>query len=91
MDKAAPTDTRTSFWQKIGLIAFGLLLVLVLIECVLRLGGFASISLRELRNRASLKEGEFRILCLGESTTQNQYPRFLEDVLNESNAGIKSA
>ena len=89
MNKNTPADTRISFQQKIGLIAFGLFLTLVLIETGLRLGGIVSISLRDLRNRVSLKGGEVRILCLGESTTADQYPSFLEASLNQRNTGIK--
>ena len=85
MNKNTPANTKTSFRKKIGLITFGLFLTVILIEAGLRLGGFASIYLQELRNKASLKRGEFRILCLGESTTQNQYPRFLEEELNQRN------
>ena len=36
-----------------------------------------------------MQRGEYRILCLGESTTQGQYPPFLEKALNQRNIGIK--
>ena len=56
----------------------------------MRLGGFVILSLQELKNRVSItQKGEYRILCLGESTTQGQYPPFLEETLNRRNIGIK--
>lgn len=85
---------ETTFKQKSALIAFGLLLGIILLEVGLRIGGFVLLHLQERANLASLEEkGEFVILCLGESTTalggQDSYPRQLEDVLNERDAGIK--
>jgi len=89
MDTDNPGNRKTSFWQRISLVIFGLFLTLILIETGLRLGGFIILSLQELRNRASLRQkGAYRILCLGESTTQNQYPVFLEEALNQSNISI---
>jgi tetratricopeptide (TPR) repeat protein len=41
------------------------------------------------QNFQSIKQkGAYRILCLGESTTDGQYPRFLEQCLNQRNIGI---
>ncbi len=90
MDTNTPRYSKTSFWQKITLAMFGVFLTLILIETELRLGEFIILSLQERRNRASLMQrGEYRILCLGESTTQGQYPPFLEEALNRRNIGIK--
>jgi len=48
------------------------------------------LSMQEYRNRISIsKRGSYRIMCLGESTTQGQYPSFLEEILNQRNIGIK--
>ena len=56
----------------------------------MRLGGFTISFLQEYRNRTSmLKKGAYRIMCLGESTTRDQYPSFLEEVLNQRNIGIR--
>ena len=85
-----PHYTKTPFWQKIVLVILGVFLSLILIEVGLRLGGFVVLSSQEIRNRVSLmRRGEYRILCLGESTTQGQYPSFLEEILNQRNVGIK--
>ncbi len=81
---------KTSFRQKILLIIFGLCLCAVLLELGLRIGGFVILSLQEYRNRISLKQkGTYRILCLGESTTANEWPGPLEKILNQKDIGIK--
>lgn len=35
------------------------------------------------------RKGDYRILCLGESTTYGEYPRFLERILNQANIGVR--
>jgi hypothetical protein len=81
---------RIPFRQKIILVLFGLSLFFVLLEVGLRLGGFILLSIQEHRNLQSIKQkGTYRILCLGESTTQGQYPQFLEEVLNQRNIGVR--
>ena len=81
---------KTLFWQKIILVLFGIFVALLLLEIGLRLGGLALLQIQEHRNRFTLKhKGAYRIMCVGESTTQNQYPLFLEEFLNKQNLGIK--
>jgi Flp pilus assembly protein TadD len=90
MDKNKFLTGKTSFWQRITLVIFGMFLGLVLLEAGLRLSGGVILSLQEYRNMVSVKQrGQYRILCLGESTTQGQYPVFLEEILNQRNLGIK--
>ena len=80
---------RVSPKQKIALIIFGIFLFFVLLEASLRLGGFILLSMQEHRNLQSIKQkGAYRILCVGESTTQRQYPQFLEEALNQRNIGV---
>jgi tetratricopeptide (TPR) repeat protein len=63
---------------------------LLSLEIGLRLGGLALLQVQEHRNRFALQHKEaYRIMCIGESTTQNQYPSLLEEILNKSNIGIK--
>ena len=86
-----PSTTRK---QKIGLILFGLFLSVALLESGLRLGGFIFYSAQAHRNwQATKQKGTYRILCLGESTTalggDDSYPSQLEEILNQSNIGIK--
>ncbi|MDP3014178.1 MAG: hypothetical protein Q8M92_08065, partial [Candidatus Subteraquimicrobiales bacterium] len=46
--------------------------------------------MQEYKNRLSLKQkGTYRIMCLGESTTQGKYPPFLEKVLNQRSKSIE--
>ncbi len=81
---------KTSLSQRIALIFFGLFLALATLEIGLRLGGFIIISLQEKRNLEAMKQrGACRIMCLGESTTQGEYPPYLEKALNQRNPGIK--
>ena len=75
--------------QKIILVLLGLSLFFVLLEVGLRLGGLIFLSLQEYRNALSIRQkGEYRILCLGESTTAGQYPLFLTEALNRRNTGM---
>ncbi len=90
MHKIKLLGSKVTFPQKIMLMALGILLSIFLLEISLRIGGFLVMSLQEHRNHLSMKkEGTYRIMCLGESTTQGQYPRFLEEILNNRNTGIK--
>jgi len=81
---------RTPFRQKIILVLFGLLLFFVFLEVGLRLSGAILLSLQDYRNKLSLRHtGTYKILCLGESTTEGQYPPFLEAILNQRNIGVR--
>jgi len=81
---------RVSVWQRSWLIILGLFLSFVILEIGLQAGGFVMISLLEYKNRVSLKQrSAYRIMCIGESTTQGQYPKFLEEILNQRNTGIR--
>jgi tetratricopeptide (TPR) repeat protein len=83
-------QTATSLWQKISLVFLGLLLSLALLEVGMRLGGFILLSIQEYGNLQSLKHKDaYRILCLGESTTQGEYPKPLEKILNQRNIGVR--
>ncbi|MDD5129755.1 MAG: tetratricopeptide repeat protein [Candidatus Omnitrophica bacterium] len=90
MAASKPLLFKIPLKQKIALILFGLFLFILALEAGLRLGGAILSSIQEYRNLQSIKQkGTYRILCLGESTTGGQYPRFLEEALNRSNIGIK--
>lgn len=90
MKRNKSLQPKTSLRQKIILVLFGLSLFLVFLEVSLRLGGFIFLSLQDYRNKLSIRcKGTYRIMCLGESTTAGQYPPFLENILNQSNAGVK--
>ena len=80
----------TRFHHKLGLVVFGLFLTFLVLEAALRTGGFIILSRQSYRNALSLRQkGVYRIMCIGESTTQGGYPAFLEQVLNGRNMGIR--
>ncbi|MDD4894599.1 MAG: tetratricopeptide repeat protein [Candidatus Omnitrophica bacterium] len=90
MDKYSKEKRKTSLPQRVILILFSLFLTAAILEIGLRLGGFIITSLQEHRNLQSMKQkGVCRIMCLGESTTQGEYPPYLEKTLNQRNIGIK--
>ena len=81
---------KTNLKTKISLIIFGFFLFFALLEIGLRLAGVVFLSIQEYRNRQALRQkGAYRIMCLSESTTFEQYPPFLQEALNRSNIGIK--
>ena len=79
--------------KKIIVLICAILFSFLLLEISLRLGGLIYSSWQESRNRATIRQkGTFRIMCLGESTTaggKNSYPDQLEEILNQSDIGIK--
>lgn len=83
------------FRKKAAWIILGFIVSISLLEIVLRIGGLVFISLQEHRNKITVqKNGAYRIMCLGESTTaggldDNGYPEQLEKVLNQRHIGIK--
>ncbi len=89
---------KTTLLQKFSLFLFALIVTVFLLETGLRLGGWLFLSLQERANRqkvtaTSTLGQEFRILCLGESTTalggDDSYPRQLEKILNSRQNTIK--
>jgi Tfp pilus assembly protein PilF len=84
------TVKKITLTKKIALVLLGISLGLFLVELSLRLAGAAYLSAQQQRNMAALKaRGACRVLCLGESTTTLQYPRFLEEFLNKNTGGIR--
>ncbi|MCB9772114.1 MAG: tetratricopeptide repeat protein [Candidatus Omnitrophica bacterium] len=86
--------TKTTFKQKIGLFFFAIGVTLLLLEVGLRFGGWLFLTLQENANLKSIEPGrEYRIICLGESTTAlggaNSYPSQLERILNSRQNQIK--
>ncbi len=85
----------TTVRQKLSLILLGIFSTLVLLEIILRIGGFLFTLHQDWGNRTALSQGhdEFRILCIGESTTalggEDSYPSQLENILNQSGSKQK--
>lgn len=78
--------------KTIRYIALGLLLGLILLEAALYCTAHLFLSSQEKLNLESLeKDGAYRILCFGDSTTaiggKDSWPSQLEDVLNEREFG----
>jgi tetratricopeptide (TPR) repeat protein len=81
---------KISLKKKIALIVAGVVSFFIFLEIVVRMGGFVLSSMQEYRNRQAVKQkGVYSIMCLGESTTQRQYPWVLEEILNKSNIGVR--
>jgi len=85
---------QTTFRQKLALSFLGLAFTFLILEGGLRLGGWLFLNLQEKANHRAAGAGEeYRILCLGESTTalggKNSYPRQLERILNSRQNKIK--
>src|SRR3989338_6589577 len=78
--------TQTTRKQKIALVFLGVFLTLVVLELILRVGGAAFFYLQEKTNRPSFQSSEYRIMCIGESTTalgqESSYPSQLDEILN---------
>ena len=77
-----------SLFSKFLLVILSIFLSLVIIEFVLRLGGFLFLFSQDRANQKGLiEDGLFVIMCLGESTTalgdEYSYPAQLEKILNE--------
>ncbi len=65
------------------LIIIGIVLSLILLEFGLRLAGWTISSYQQYKNNKALKnKTQYTIMCLGESTTQNQYPVQLQEILD---------
>ncbi len=76
---------KTTIKQKIILITLGIIFTFVVLEIGLRVGGAVFFLLQDKYNKTG--PGEFRIMCLGESTTglggPDSYPMQLEYILNK--------
>jgi len=83
-----------SFKQKLILIFGSIMFSLIMIEFILQLIGLLYGLSYERNKKLNLKDNEYRILCIGESTTapnipDNSYPAQLQRLLNSQNNGIK--
>lgn len=86
----------TSRKHKLILILLGFLSALIILEIGLRVGGWF-VGRSHFKKYVSIQKhakenGDYRILCLGESTTgmteHNSYPSFLENELNSRKIGL---
>ena len=91
MLKINKKQIKTTTKQKVFLILFGILLALIILELGLRIGGFVISSYQRSSNEEDF-DADYRILCLGESTTadlhgnKNSWPAQLEIILNNKSS-----
>lgn len=69
--------------KKISLIFVGILISLVILEIVLQIAGFTLATIKEFQNRKLKEPDAITILCLGESTTDGQWPPILQKILDD--------
>jgi tetratricopeptide (TPR) repeat protein len=74
--------------EKVKAVFFILLALMIgflLLECALRFSGYLVHLPKITRNHFAAKERQdVRILCIGESTTDSQWPKYLEEALEQS-------
>jgi len=84
---------KTSFKQRLLLVIFGVFLAVIFLEIGLRIAGSIVLYLQERHDHLTFDHHEYRILCLGESTTalggEDSYPSQLEGMLNAQHHQIK--
>lgn len=72
---------------------FRILLYFFLLESLLQWGGKALFSLQDFQNKLNTREGDYRILCLGDSVTawggEDSYPNQLEEILHSTQNNVK--
>ncbi len=84
----ATTHRSRLIRERLAALACGIVVAFILLEVLLRLGGWAFHAQHQRRAvRAMQREGSIDILCIGESTTamggDGSYPAQLERILNE--------
>jgi tetratricopeptide (TPR) repeat protein len=72
---------KLSFVQKIIVLTFGIFIGLLALEGILRFVGLPQEGQQQISRK---KEGDFTILCLGESTTAGQWPPILQEILDDA-------
>lgn len=84
---------KESSVKYVAKVVFRIVLVLVLLEVGLRVGGWVHWQVQESRNRISLGDNEsYRVLALGDSFTygvEDSWPQQLEEILNERSKSTK--
>ncbi|HOY09974.1 MAG TPA: tetratricopeptide repeat protein [Candidatus Omnitrophota bacterium] len=77
----------TPLYQKLLLVTGGVVLSLSIVEGLLRGGGLLFSFFQDVSNRVTFEGQEYRILCIGESTTalggENSYPSQLGQILKQ--------
>ncbi len=81
--------------KRLGAVGLGFLAALVCLELLVRMAGWISVARQQAHNRRAAVKGEYRILCLGESTTAQGvgpfdaiWPGQLQNILNRQKLGV---
>lgn len=69
--------------KKTLLIFTGIVISLVILEILLQIIGFGLTTVKEYKNKKLKDSNTITILCLGESTTEGQWPPILQEILNK--------
>lgn len=75
--------------KKISLIFIGILLSLIILEFCLQTASFTLTTIKRYKNKITKAPNTITILCLGESTTDNQWPPILQKILNRKSKNKK--
>ncbi|MBR3627986.1 MAG: SGNH/GDSL hydrolase family protein [Elusimicrobia bacterium] len=72
-----------------SLTIIGILLSLLILEISLQITGFTLTTIKKFRNKIINDPNTITILCLGESTTDGQWPPILQKILDEKSKNKK--
>ncbi len=75
--------------KKISLIIIGIILSLIILEIGLQLSGVTLTAIKKYGNKKTKDSNTITILCLGESTTDGQWPPVLQKILDEKSKNKK--
>lgn len=75
--------------KKIALIIIGILLSLIILEACLQIAGFTLTAIKKYKNKITKDPNTITILCLGESTTDGQWPPILQKILDKKSPDKK--
>ena len=75
--------------RKISLVIIGIILSLVILEACLQIAGFTLTAIKKYKNKTIKDPNTVTILCLGESTTDGQWPPILQKILDEKSKNKK--
>jgi len=75
--------------KKISLIIIGIILSLIILETGLQLAGFTLTAIKKYKNKITKDPNTITILCLGESTTDGQWPPILQKILDKKSPDKK--
>jgi lysophospholipase L1-like esterase len=71
-----------NFFKKISLVFAGILISLVILEILLQISGLTLTTIKKYQNKKLKDPDAITILCLGESTTDGQWPPILQKILD---------